>query len=221
MDGFAEDTALIRALVEYAGTSPAVVAKTAGVAVTTVNRPYTGTSPSRLGRSALEKLQAAYPDFPGWKSGVGDRRLPFRGPALERDPDLVVIPEIDPAFGMGNAIMDEPASPEMRSFSRAWLRLITDAPPEELYWARGRGNSMSPTIEDGEPVLIDRRQQTPRDADLIWAFAWGEVGAIKRLRPMPDGSVKILSDNPAVPVDVAYDGELHVFGRVVAVVRKL
>jgi phage repressor protein C with HTH and peptisase S24 domain len=58
---------------------------------------------------------------------------------------------------------------------------------------------MAPTIEEGEPVLIDRRQQSPRDADLIWAFAWGDIGAIKRLRPMPDGSVKILSDNPAVP----------------------
>ena len=40
-------------------------------------------------------------------------------------------------------------------------------------------------------VLIDRRQDSPRIADLIWAFAFGEIGMIKRLRPMPDGSVKI------------------------------
>lgn len=117
--------------------------------------------------------------------------------------------------------MDEHAEPNMRSFSRTWLRQFTDAPADQLYWAKPRGNSMAPTINDGEPVLIDRRQQTPRDADLIWAFAWGDIGAIKRLRPMPDGSVKILSDNSAVPPDVAYDGELHIFGRVVAVVRRL
>ncbi len=117
--------------------------------------------------------------------------------------------------------MDEAAAPEMRTFSRAWLRQITTSPPEQLYWARGRGNSMAPTIEDGEPVLIDRMQQSPRDADLIWAFAWGDIGAIKRLRPMPDGHVRILSDNPAVPPEIAHGSEIHVFGRVVAVVKNL
>lgn len=135
--------------------------------------------------------------------------------------DLVEVAEIDPSFGLGAVFMDEAAAPEKRTFSRAWLRQITTSEPEELYWARGRGNSMSPTIEDGEPVLVDRMQQTPRDADLIWAFAWGDVGAIKRLRPMPDGSVKILSDNPAVPPDVAHGIDIHIFGRVVAVVKNL
>ncbi len=134
---------------------------------------------------------------------------------------LVEVPEIDPSFGLGSVFMDEAPAPEMRTFSRAWLRQLTTTPPEELYWARGRGNSMSPTIQEGEPVLVDRRQQSPRDADLIWAFAWGDIGAIKRLRPMPDGSVKILSDNPAVPPDIAHGSEIHIFGRVVAVVKNL
>jgi phage repressor protein C with HTH and peptisase S24 domain len=102
--------------------------------------------------------------------------------------ELVEVAEIDPSFGMGAVFMDEAPAPEMRAFSRTWLRQLTATPPEELYWARGRGNSMAPTIDEGEPVLIDRRQQSPRDADLIWAFAWGDIGAIKRLRPMPDGA---------------------------------
>jgi phage repressor protein C with HTH and peptisase S24 domain len=145
---------------------------------------------------------------------------PSRSDATRRA-DLVQVPEIDPSFGLGAVFMDEAAAPEMRTFSRGWLRQITTTPPDELYWAAGRGNSMAPTIEDGEPVLIDRRQQSPRDADLIWAFAWGDIGAIKRLRPMPDGSVKILSDNPAVPPESAHGSEIHIFGRVVAVVKNL
>jgi phage repressor protein C with HTH and peptisase S24 domain len=144
-----------------------------------------------------------------------------RPPASSTTRDLVQVPEIDPSFGLGAVFMDEAAAPEMRTFSRGWLRQITTTPPDELYWAAGRGNSMAPTIEDGEPVLIDRRQQSPRDADLIWAFAWGDIGAIKRLRPMPDGSVKILSDNPAVPPESAHGSEIHIFGRVVAVVKNL
>jgi phage repressor protein C with HTH and peptisase S24 domain len=145
----------------------------------------------------------------------------FDQPPAISSKDLVQVPEIDPSFGLGAVFMDEAAAPEMRTFSRAWLRQITTTPPDELYWAAGRGNSMAPTIEDGEPVLIDRRQQSPRDADLIWAFAWGDIGAIKRLRPMPDGSVKILSDNPAVPPESAHGSEIHIFGRVVAVVKNL
>ena len=80
---------------------------------------------------------------------------------------------------------------------------------------------MEGTIHDSDIVLIDRRQDSPRMADLIWAFAFGEIGMIKRLRPMPDGSVKILSDNPAVPAETAHDGELNIIGRVVAVVKRL
>lgn len=145
----------------------------------------------------------------------GDVRKAARGD------ELAEVAEIDPSFGLGAVFMDEATAPEMRTFSRTWLRQLTTTPPEELYWARGRGNSMAPTIDDGEPVLIDRRQQSPRDADLLWAFAWGDVGAIKRLRPMPDGTVKILSDNPAVPPESAHGSEIHIFGRVVAVVKNL
>lgn len=135
--------------------------------------------------------------------------------------DLVEVAQIDPSYGLGAVIMDEVAAPEMRTFSRAWLRQITSSHPEELFWGRGRGNSMAETINDGEPLLIDRGQQTVRDTDLIWAFAIGDVGAIKRLRPVPDGTVRILSDNPAVPPDSAHGSEIHIFGRVVAVVKKL
>lgn len=244
MDPLKQDTELIRQLVEFSGLKPAQVAKRAGVAVTTINRPYTATAPSRLGRSVLEKLQAAFPDFPGWSpaiakedrstfagaaaSGSLERLLPrekvdesTRRPSPAIEDDMVEIAEIDLNFGLGGAFMDEHPVPNMRAFSRSWLRQFTDAGPEDLYWAKGKGDSMSPTIEDGEPVLIDRRQQTPRMTDLIWAFAWGEIGAIKRLRPMPDGGLKILSDNTRVPPETAYDGEVHIFGRVVGVAKRL
>lgn len=156
------------------------------------------------------------------RAAVADRQLGYHGPEPERSTDdLVEVAEIDPRFGAGGVIMDEHAVPEMRTFSRTWLRQITSTPPEELYWARPRGNSMAPTIGDGEPVLIDRRQDTIRDADLVWAFAWGDVGAIKRLRPLPNGTVEILSDNPSVPPAIAHEGEIHIFGRVVAVVKKV
>lgn len=227
MDGLQQDTALIRALVEFADMPPARVAKAAGVAVTTINRPFTGTAPSRLGRSVLEKLQAAFPDFPGWRAsvatlaGVGDERLPWIGPPKAANTDLVEVAQIDLRYGLGGTYLDGPVEIERQQFSRAWLAHFTRSPADQLFWTVGEGDSMEPTIRSGEMVLIDRSQATPRMADGIWALTMGEIGMIKRLHFPRKGVVQLVSDNARVPlIEVAID-ELHVVGRVVAVVRRL
>lgn len=226
MDDLARDNELIRSLVQFSNLAPATLAKRAGVAASTINRPYNGTATTRLGRTALEKLQAAFPDFPGWQSygSVGDRRMSFGGFPEQRDPDVVQVAHIDLNFGLGAAFMDQDVveyHAERLPFPRAWLRQITKSDIDQLYWTQGIGNSMEPAISDGDVILIDRSKVGSTFGDLYWAIAYGQTGMIKRLRPMPDGSVKILSDNPNVPPEVAYDGELHVFGRVVAVVKRI
>lgn len=151
---------------------------------------------------------------------VREQRLAYRAQQAENS-DEVMVEQIDLAFGLGGVLAD--AAPEARrmKFSRVWLRHYTDTPPEELYWAHGVGDSMRPTIDDADLLLIDRRATSPTFGDKIWAIAYGDVMMVKRLRPMPDGGIKILSDNQSVPPEVAYDGELNVLGRVVAVVRKM
>lgn len=159
----------------------------------------------------------------GWH-GLALGKVPGDRPRLVAKPDgqdVVEVAQIDLRYGLGGTFLDNHVESEMRMFSRAWLRQFTDSRPEDLVWAKGQGNSMEATISDGDIVLIDRRQDTVLMADLIWAFAFGHIGMIKRLRPMPDGSVKILSDNPAVPQETAHDDELHIVGRVVAVVKKV
>lgn len=142
-------------------------------------------------------------------------------PPNRKGSDEVEIVQIDLRFGLGATYLDHHVEEKTRSFSRAWLRQFTDAPPENLRWGQGQGNSMAPTIEDGEVILFDLGQQSLTMSDLIWVCAYGEVGMIKRLRPHPDGSVEILSDNANVSPARAVDGELHVIGRVVAVVKRL
>ena len=136
--------------------------------------------------------------------------------------DDVEIQQWDIAYGMGGGTyLDLPVTGETHKFSRSWLRQFTHAPPNQIFMAAGTGDSMMPTLLDADIVVIDTSQREVRLADKIWAAAYGQTGIIKRLRPMPDGSVKILSDNPNVPPETAYDGELSVVGRVVAVVRKM
>ncbi len=133
------------------------------------------------------------------------------------DPEQVDIDSIDFAYGMGGAFLDsDSVEIEKKSFPLSWVREFTDSPPHMLAFARGMGDSMAPTIHDRDIVLIDRSQTDWLDnlGDRIWVIVFGGVGMIKRLRPMPDGSVKIMSDNPVISDEVATDGELFVIGRV-------
>lgn len=232
MDGPERDTAFLRDLAKHEGLSPAALARKANVAVTTINRPYSGTSEHRLSQPTLDKLRNAFPDYQGWadylagnpqeRSVTAERHLPFKQEPAEDE--MVDVAEIDLRFGLGASIMDEEITEqqvELRAFPRTWLRQITTSPASQLYWAKGQGDSMEPKISEGDIILIDRSQTSASFGDLYWAISYGQTGMIKRLRPMPDGSVKILSDNQSVPPEIAYDGELNIFGRVVAVVKRI
>lgn len=169
---------------------------------------------------AYLKRQTDDPEVPG----VGDRILPYRAPPPEVDPDEVEIDSIDLSYGMGGTFVDiEHGAMEITKvkFSRSWLRKFTHSPPEMLFTTSGIGDSMRPTIEDADIVIVDRSEGLKDSlGEKMWAVVFGGVGMIKRLRPMPDGTVKIMSDNRVVPDDVATDNDLHIVGRVIGVVRR-
>lgn len=222
MEGLEQDTALIRDLAEFAGTHVAGLAKKAQLAPSTLQRPANGSATTRLSQRTLEKLKAAFPDYPGWaQKGEGiASEVRHRATDEAQSLDLVEIDEIDLRYGMGASDVSGHIEPAKRVFSREWLRNFTDARPGQLYWAVGQGDSMEPTISSGDLILIDRSQETMFERDLIWACTVGDFGMIKRLRPSRDGVI-ILSDNPNVPDDLAVDDELLIIGRVIAKVGKL
>lgn len=215
MDGLEQDRRLLQALCDFAGLTPSRLAMEAGLAATTILRPFNGTTTSRLSAPTLQKLQERFPEFTAW-ADYGVVLAPPTVPA-----DLVEIKEIDLKYGMGASYLDIPVTSERRLFSRSWLRNFTNSPPEALFWATGDGDSMEPTIRAGEIFLIDTSHRTPRMTDGIWALALGEIGMVKRLSFQGGGFIELHSDNPLVrPVPVSED-ELHIVGRVIAVVRRL
>lgn len=134
---------------------------------------------------------------------------------------IVGLRELDLQLGMGATFLDVPVTEKIRYFDRDWLRSYTRSRPDELIIAQGIGDSMEPSIRDTDLLLIDVSQRSINMTDKYWAVAYANCGAVKRLRPLADGGVVMLSDNPNVPDNTAYDGEMHVFGRVVAIVRKM
>lgn len=227
MEGLDQDAALVRDLVRYSGKTSAEVARAAGLASSTINRHFNGTAETRLSLSTIEKLKSAYPAFPGWpRLGVTDKRLPYRPqtpiPAFGAPQlDLVPVREIDLSYGMGATYLDVPITEEVHHFPRAWLRRYTRSAPDKLFFAQGIGDSMEPTLHDSDLLLIDTDQRQLTSADRIWVLTYADCGMIKRLRPVPGGGVEVWSDKKEVSPFTAYDGEIEIIGRVVAVQRKL
>jgi phage repressor protein C with HTH and peptisase S24 domain len=136
------------------------------------------------------------------------------------DLDLVPVASIDLAYGMGGTFTDLPIDEQIMHFPRPWIESITHTPPAQLTWARGRGDSMSPTINDHDLVLFDRSQRDIREQDAIWALTVGDIGMIKRLR-VRGKEVQILSDNERVTPDTALLEEVNIVGRIVFIGRRI
>lgn len=83
MQGYERDQQLLRDLVKFTGLKPAALARESKVAVTTINRPYSGAVTTRLSQPTLDKLRARFPEYPGWSSYFGSRR------AADEDHDAI------------------------------------------------------------------------------------------------------------------------------------
>lgn len=214
-------------LIQNRRTSQSAVAKMLRVSQPTIGRLISGET-RETGK--IIELARALGTTPEYLIGETDddspsARVVVMAPGQivhDEDDEVVEIKELDLTFGMGGGTyLDLPVRPKGRKFAREWLRLFTQSPPSKIFIARGIGDSMSPTIQNDDIVIIDTAQNHVGMGDQIWAVAYGNFGLIKRLRPLPSGGIKIMSDNQHVESEIAYDQELHVVGKVVAVVRKM
>ncbi|BBB13438.1 S24 family peptidase [Sphingopyxis sp. FD7] len=216
--GWTEQSASALRLAVFAYGAASSVAEKAGISRQSLNAITSGVSTPKVGtlKAICQVIGSSVDDFIDTDAAEmpGDEGEPPSS-------SLVLIQEIDLAYGLGATFVDGIVVTETaRYFPADWVRHYTSSPPEMLRFAPGKGNSMSPTIDDGDIMLIDLAETSPSFADLIWVCAIGEMGMVKRLATRADGAIVIKSDNPNVRDDVAYDGEIHIVGRVVAVIKK-
>lgn len=206
------------------GLSQSELARRVGVSQGTIAHLISGRS---SGSTHLHKIARVLGTTPAYLTGETDDATEGALPPLPADEvaeelGLVAVKEVDISLGMGGAFLDDRAVAEtVRYFPQHWIRQFTDAPAEMLVFARGRGDSMKPTIDDGDILLIDMRKTRINDQDRIWAIAVAEIGMIKRIWANADGSYKIKSDNPNVDPETAVDEEMFVLGQVVGRLGKL
>ena len=106
-------------------------------------------------------------------------------------------------------------------FDEKWLRK-QGLEPSKLSLIRVEGDSMSPTLNHGDDIMVDNNAATSSLRDGIHVLRLDDVLMVKRLAKAPAGRLSVLSDNPAYPDWPDVDGNLvTVIGRVVWAGRRL
>jgi phage repressor protein C with HTH and peptisase S24 domain len=148
------------------------------------------------------------------------------GPAEEpRGPDALVNIKRHPvrASAGPGAIVNEGVGKPYFGFDERWLKALTATPAASLSIVRVEGDSMSPTLNDGDDILVDLGDCGDRLRDGIYVLRVDDALVVKRLALNPMGRrVTVQSDNPAYPdwPDCGLD-EIHCIGRVIWSGRKV
>lgn len=204
--------------------SQAELARRVGVSQPTINALIRGKA---AGSKHMHRLAAELETTAAYLVGeTDDPRTDVPPPsvveALADKMDLVIIPEIELGYSMGGGMVHhEYVQKGVVPFQRSWLRSLMRGSFGDLFVARGEGDSMQPTLLDGDFVLIDTAQKAITQQDRIWAVSYGDLGMIKRVRRTPGGAYLLMSDNPLVSAIQCAEDEMYVVGRVVWIGRRL
>lgn len=92
--------------------------------------------------------------------------------------------------------------------------ISTTSNPDNVKMLRVKGDSMAPTIKDGDWVLVDTSFRAP-DSDGIYLLKISTGLAIKRLQGSVGNNITIISDNPKYPPVTASSGEILICGKII------
>jgi len=132
--------------------------------------------------------------------------------------DFVAIQYVSlrPSMGGGAIFEEEERTGRDFHFRRAWIRDRLKAAPSMLRVMTVQGDSMIPTLEDGDVILVDLNQRSPNPPG-VFVLHDGIGLVAKRLEHIPLSDpprVRIISDNLRYNT---YDGtadEVNIIGRV-------
>ena len=136
--------------------------------------------------------------------------------------DTVSLQKLDLSLSMGpGTLIEDWVEAEPVAFDRGFLQSITRAPSHRLKLVTGIGDSMYPTLNWGDAIMIDTTDKhLARQDGIYWINLYGAAG-IKRLRTVGEGRVLVKSDNPTVDDQEVDAADLRIEGRAIWVARGL
>lgn len=136
--------------------------------------------------------------------------VPTTRAALAEWADIPRLP-LGASAGPGALPPEEIPSGRLR-FSHRWLK-GQGLEPAMLSVIEVEGDSMEPTLRDGDEILVDRTARPMRAG--IHVIRLDDMLLVKRLEPGPGGILRVISDNGAYPRIERPAHDVEIVGRVV------
>jgi len=138
---------------------------------------------------------------------------------------MVGVPRLDVNASAGAGALDAAERRLGRiAFDSTWLRTLGlgGGGGGRLSLIRVSGDSMAPTLADGDEILVDHHDDAGRLRDGIYVLRIEGSLVVKRLAVGPGGRISVRSDNQAYPGWPEVEpGAVDVIGRVAWVGRRL
>ena len=173
-------------------------------------------TPRRLAEEDARRLARYFGIAPS-ELGVGEA-------GESGSPELVRVPLLTVGASAGSgAHNDLEMATAHIAFDPQWLRRLGGSSPARLKFIRVQGDSMFPTLSDGDDILVDEGDAAERLRDGIYVLRVDEGLMVKRLAPSPAArTITVQSDNPAYPDWTGCDpSAVTIIGRVIWVGRKV
>lgn len=172
-----------------------------------------------LSRPSMAYLQSLYDEFKvdlNWlltgeeSSGQQTGSLPNK--------DLVYAPlfDVEASAGGGAPVLNENIT-ENFAFNKQWLSSELRVSSDNIAFVTVSGDSMEPTLDDGDLILVDMSQQQVRHEG-IFLLQTADGLFTKRIKQARNGALQVISDNPQYPswlISPAQDEQNRVIGKVV------
>jgi phage repressor protein C with HTH and peptisase S24 domain len=146
------------------------------------------------------------------------------GVAASRSTDLVPVKRLAIGASAGaGALNDSEEAFSHLAFDAKWLRRLCSGGADQLSIILVQGDSMAPTLADGDEIMVDRGDAASRIRDGIYVLRRDDELLVKRVAASPASRrITLKSDNPAYPTWPDLDlADLTIIGRVVWTGRKV
>ena len=122
-----------------------------------------------------------------------------------------------PSMGGGSVVLDEHDAPwRAYHFRKSWIKNGLKASPSQLRIMKVEGDSMEPTLMNGDTVLVDMTRKSPNPPG-IFVLDDGMGLVAKRLQHVPNSdppAVHVISDNKHYPEYERTAEEINIIGRI-------
>lgn len=199
----------VQQAIEESGLSMSEIGRRLGISPQSVRAWKIGKAMPSLDR--LSDLASATGKSLAWLQGVEE------SPEATNDDNFVSIPLYDAAAsaGPGNESFEGDQIVKLVVVDRNWLRMNVNCSSERnLNLIMACGDSMEPTLTDGDVLFVDTGVTHFRSDSIYVARINGEL-FVKRFQKLPNGRLMMISDNKKYrSFELSPDDEVDLIGRV-------